>query len=185
MEISKKRFAGILCLVMICFASLGYSIKVISSRMAGTTTVRDNLFFIIEKYDGVCVLETSNIITDKGEEHTMQAFSRGHGVNVTKIALGNVTGTLQTKTALDAVYDDPTDGQYCEGTIVEWQNAGDWAYNCTFKWTFEESVTLNASAFYIGNTTYCYAIAQFPGGPDSFINGENLTVRWIPTYNAN
>ena len=49
----------------------------------------------------------------------------------------------------------------------------------------QETVNLNAAASYMGKTTYAYALANFPGGAQTFNHGENLTVRFVFTYNAN
>lgn len=185
-ELSKKTFAICIVMVAILGVSVGYAWSHSMFGILGQNTKTNvNVEYVFETWDGIFVFAEHNVITDNGEKHTRNAFSRGNEENATKLAVGNVTGTLQTKTTLDDVYADPTDGSYVEGTIVEWLSSGDSAYNCTWKWTFEETVNLDAAALYIGNTTFVYAIANFPGGAQTFNSGENLTVRWTPMYDAN
>lgn len=186
MEISKKSFFAILVIVSLTSAFLGYgTYQLVAYTNSRGSKVQANVYYVFETWDGTAVYEIHNVITNIGENHTRNAFSRGEELNVTRLAVGNVSGTLQTKTALDAVYNDPTDGQYIEATIVEWLYGGDAAFNTTYKWTFEETVNLNGAASYIGNNTFAYAIANFAGGAQTFNSGENLTVRWVYKYDAN
>jgi len=185
MQLSKKTFAICIVMVALLSVSLTYAWTQQLFSLGQNTRTNVNVEYVFETWDGVFVFSKHNVITDTAEKHTRNAFSRGNEENATKLAVGNVTGTLQTKTTLDAVYNDPTDGQYVEGAIVIWESGGDSAYNCTWKWTFEETVNLDGAALYIGNTTFVYAIANFPGGAQTFNNGENLTVRWTPVYDAN
>ena len=153
--------------------------------MQQNPTGEANVEYVFECFDGTRIIHKHNVITDISENHTRNAFAYGNEQNASCLTVGNASGTLQTKTVLDAVYDDPTDGQYIYPTPTIWLNSGDAAYNVTFKWTFEETVNLNSSALYLGNTTYAYAIAQFPAGSQGFSSGENLTVTWTVTYDAN
>lgn len=185
MQLSKKTFVACMVLIAILSVSLTYAWTHQIFSIGHETKPNINVEYVFETWDGTFVFAKHNVITNIGENFTRDAFSQGNEENATKLAVGNVTGTLQTKTTLDAVYADPTDGSYVEGTIVEWLSSGDSAYNCTHKWTFEETVDLDGAALYIGNTTFCLAIANFPGGSQSFSSGENLTVRWTPVYDAN
>jgi len=185
MQLSKKVFVACIVLTVILSVSVTYAWTHQIFSIAHETKPQVNVSYVFETWDGVFIYDIHNVITDTAEKHTRNAFSRGQEENATKLAVGNVTGTLQTKSTLDDVYDDPTDGQYVEGAIVEWESGGDSAYNCTWKWTFEETVNLDGAALYIGNTTFVYALANFPGGAQTFTSGENLTVRWTPVYNAN
>jgi len=186
MEISKKQLLLVLAVTVLCTASLTYAMRtMLVMQVHQESRPRVNLYLIFERADGTSYLDVGNIIVDKGELLTRNSFSRIVSINATKLAVGNITGLDQTDTVLTDVYADPTDGSYVEGTIVEWANAGDYAYNCTWKWTFEETVTLDAAAAYFGNTTFAYSMANFPTGQETFNNNENLTVRYVHTYNAN
>lgn len=187
MEISRKMFCAIIVLAVVASCTVTYAVQrqLVLYSLHKNPTLRANVFLIYEKFGANAKLEQGNVITNKGEILTRDAFALGWDQNVTKLAVGNASGTLQTKTVLDDVYNDPTDGQYPTGTVARWSNGGDAAYNCTFKWTFEETVTLDAAAIYTWNTTWAYAIANFPSGSQTFNNGENLTVRWVITFDAN
>lgn len=149
-------------------------------------SMKTNLIFIFETWEGKETFDTGNVITNIGENASLQAMFYGWSNNITKLAVGNATGTLQTKTTLDAVYDDPTDGNFTDPTISSaWMNSGDIARNMTYQWTFEETVRLDSIACYLHNTTYAYALANFPEGARTFDNGENLTGRWVMTFNCN
>ena len=185
MEITRKTFTICIALVMILSVSSTYAFTHATFWNRKNTETDVNVQYVFETWDGTFIYTDHNVITNNGEKHTRNAFSRGNEENASKLAVGNVTGNLQIHTTLDDVYNDPTDGSYVEGTIVEWESSGDSAYNCTHKWTFEETVRLDAAALYIGNTTFVYALANFPGGAQTFSSGENLTVRWTPVYDAN
>lgn len=185
MIISKKQLLLVLSITVICSASFAYAmIPRMVLLLHQESRSHDNLFLIFEKMDGTSYYDLGNLITDKGETLSRNSASRIVSINVSKLAVGNITGLDQTDTVLDNVYADPTDGSYVEGTIVEWTNVGDFAYNCTWQWTFEETVRLDAAAAYFGNTTFAYSMANFPEAT-TFNSGENLTVRFVHTYNGN
>lgn len=146
-------------------------------------SLKANVFFIYETFGADAYLAEGNVITNIGENETRDRFS-GNGTHqfVGWLAVGNTTGTLQTKTQQDTQYGD----RYI-GTIINWTNSGDEAFNNTRKWQFTETVTLDSASIHwnaTGDNTM-YGIANFPDGAQIFHIGENLTVRYILTYNAN
>lgn len=187
MNISKKQLFFIIATSVILSASITYAIQpMFMMREHQNPSLRTNIFMEFEFLDGKSYVEIGNVITNIGENLTAFAFAYGASVNITKLCVGNASGTLQTKTVLDAVYNDPTDGEYPTGTLSAiWINAGDTAFNVTFQWTFEETITLDACACYLYNTTYAYSMANFPEGQETFTNHENLTVTYVHTYNCN
>jgi len=178
----------ILAIVLTALLSVASTYGVLSylnaQKFAGTMTLRENMFVVYELMHGLEEFELGNVITDIGENIT--CFSIFSNVSsILDLAVGNATGTLQTKTALDAVYNDPTDGEYVTATLSDyWFNGGDLARNMTFKWTFEETVNLDAAASYNSNLD-AYNMANFVGGAQTFNNNENLTVRMVFTFDAN
>jgi len=181
MEISNKRFALVLLCVALASAGLTYALTPWVLRQHGVTSARANVFFIMERFDGPAVLQVGNVITDIGENYTRCAFSRGGTwSNVTYISIGNATASASL-TILTSEYDRQ------KGTIAEWINGGDYAFNCTYKWTFSATVTINAAGAHWESTGdgNMYAVANFPNGNQTFNANENLTVRWVFTYNAN
>lgn len=175
----------IICITSFSFAT-GYYYSQSTILAHKNPTVKANVFFVYERMGADAEVAEGNVITNIGENVTLEAIVYGWSGNLTKLAVGNVTGTLQTKTVLDTVYNDPTDPEYPEGTLSDlWMNSGDISINVTYQWTFEETVNLDAAASYLGNTTYAFAMANFGGGAQTFNNNENLTVRWSYTFDAN
>jgi len=180
MEVSTRKFVLTLSLVAILFLTIGYSARFESIR---TKRVTANVFLVFETFEGGARLETSNVITNIGENRTGVYHSQNQSsiYAVQWISIGNASGTLQTKTQLDSEYDRQ------QGSIVEWMNDNDFAFNCTYKWTFTETINLNCVGGHWNSTgnNNLYAIANFPDGAVTFNNNENLTGRWIYTYNCN
>lgn len=180
MQISTRKLVLALFLVSILFLSIGYSIRFESVRKKRATA---NVLFVFETFEGGARLETSNIITNIGENRTGVYHSQNQTsiYAVQWISIGNASGTLQTKTQLDSQYDRK------KGSIVEWTNNNDFAFNCTYKWTFTETVKLDCAGGHWNSTgnSNLYSIANFPDGAVTFNNNENLTVRWTYTYNCN
>jgi len=181
MEISKKKFVLALALTAILCSTLGYSIR--TPLVYRKPNMKANVFLIFETFEGKAKVQTSNVITDIGENRTGIYHSQNQTsiYAVLWISIGNASGTLQSKTELDSEYDRQ------QGSTVEWMNDNDFAFNCTYKWTFTETINLNCAGGhwnYTGNNNL-YAIANFPDGAVTFNNNENLTVRWVYTYNCN
>jgi len=180
MEISKKKFVLALALTAILCSTLGYSLKFPLSKKF---TMKANVFLVYELFEGNVKLETPNVITNIGENRTGIYHSQNQTsiYAVQWISIGNASGTLQTKTELDSEYDRK------QGSIVEWLNDNDFAFNCTYKWTFTETVNLNCAGGHWNSTgnNNLYAVANFPDGAVTFNINENLTAKWVYTYNCN
>ena len=181
MEISKKKFVLALALTAILCSTLGYSLRI--HLVYQRPSMKANVFLVFETFSGKAQVQTSNVITDIGENYTRNAFSgNSSGLYAVQwISIGNASGTLQTKTQLDSEYSR----QF--GTVANWTNSGDYAFNCTYKWTFTETINLNCAGGHWNSTgnNNLYAVANFPDGAVTFNNNENLTVRWVYTYNCN
>lgn len=142
---------------------------------------RSNVFFVFERFSGTSYLDLSNVVTNIGENQTRERFSTNCSATdyaLYWISIGNCSAA-QTRTQLTTQHDRD------KGTIVEWMNSGDAALNCTYKWEFASTVRLNATGWHWSNTgdNNLYSVASF--ADQTFNNGENLTVRWVGTFNAN
>lgn len=178
MQISKTKFALTLTLVAILFLSIGYSMQFRKSRK---TSLKANVFFVYELQEGTSNLEVHNVITNIGENYTRNAFSVNSTLYAVQwISIGNATASTSL-TQLTTEYDRK------QGTLANWTNSGDSAFNCTYKWTFTETVNLNCAGGHWGpsGNNNLYACANFPDGDVTFNSGENLTVTWVYTYNCN
>lgn len=183
MEISKKTFAGSLVITALCCVLFGYAL--VPSYLSGHQDPQGeyNVYLCYEKFSGKSWVELGNVITDTGETETRDRFSANQTATdyfVGWLGVGN-SSAVQTESALDSQY-----GSRYTGTIATWTNGGDAAFNCTYQWQFTATVNINATgAFYGSAGSNMYAVAAFAGGAQTFNNGENLTVRWVFTYNCN
>jgi len=143
----------------------------------------DVVFFIVETPEGKATLATHNVITDIGEMRLRNMTSQGgtsYANAVKWISIGNATAS-KTLTQLTVEYDRQ------QGTVTEWINNGDYAYNLTRKWTFTETVTLDCAGAHWDSAGdgNLFAVANFPFGSQTFHANWNLTVIWIITFDAN
>lgn len=139
-----------------------------------------NVFVFCETSEGSWWLESGNVITNIGEDYTRDAFSQGGVANVTYISIGNVTAGV-TKTQLDSEYDRQM------GSISEWENSGDYAFNVTYTWMFTETQRIDGAGAHwaSGGDGNLYACANFAGGAVTFNDNDNCTVVWVFTYDCN
>lgn len=180
MEISKRRFA--FCIVLTALLSIGVTYawqNGIFLKPHQEARIRANVYITIENAFGMYDLATGNVITDYGENITRNFFSGGGTVdNLDYIAYGNASGTLTGKTALDSQHTRQ------QGTIVNWTNSGDFAFNCTKKYTFTSKVRINATALHAASTgNDAYAMANFDD--TTFNINDNCTVLFVMTYDGN
>ena len=185
MEISKKRlFLAISLSVLITLAVSFVGFKVDQWKQQKQYAIRHNVIIFYELFSGSDQHPLGNVITHDGENYTRDAFT--DGVTVTRcsyIGVGNNTAAA-SDTNLDTLH---VGWGRQNGTIVKWINSGDSAFNCTYKFEFNATVNLNAAGLWWANgisANEMYATAGFSGGAQTFNNGENLTVRWIITYDA-
>ena len=179
MEISKKKFSAIVLVVALSTFALTYAHEHNFFQQHKTPQIQENVYFFFETAHGEWQVTGGNVITNIGENYT----GSGNTTLVKYIAIGNVTGTLQTKTKLDSEYSRQT------GTVVEWMNSGDYAQNCTYKWTFTEAQIIDGASIHWDPTgdsdNNMYAVANLSGGAQTFNVDDNCTIRWVRTYDAN
>ena len=183
MEISRKRFVAVVLMVAVASALGTYVVMDYSwtQSLHHNPTLKANVFIIFETASGKDEFATGNVITNIGENYTRCAFSRGGTWSkVEYISIGNATASASL-TQLTTEYDRK------QGTIAEWVNNGDYAFNVTYKWTFSSTVTLNCAGAHWGSSGdgNLYAVANFPSGAQTFNSGDNCTVKWVFTYDAN
>lgn len=179
MEISFKQFA--LIVALFCFATASVTYAAVQYPFDfdfnRSPEPQANVFVF---HNGLLIYEGTNDITDIGEEHVRDYMSGGGSMVASKyIAIGNVSGTLTAKTQLDSEYNRQT------GTVANWTNAGDYAYNSTYTWTFTETQRLDGAGLHwaaSGNNNL-FACDNFDA--TTFNTDDNLTITWSVTFNAN
>jgi len=180
--ISKRFFAVALALCVVGAFCLGFfADNFASSVLLGhkTPKVTGNVYVTIESPMGVYDLLEGNVITDIGENATRYGVCNV-AVDVNYIAVGNST-ISQTNTKLDTEYT-----RSAADSRVFWTSSGDYAFNITKKFTFTQTVTLNAAAAHwsgTANANDAYALAAIT--QTTFQSSWNLTITWVFVYDAN
>jgi len=170
-----------LTLILCCFIAfaVGYfADDFVILRKHRIPSVLANVYLTVESPTGIYDLLESNIVMDIGENATRYGVC-GVAVDVKYIAIGNST-VSQTKTKLDQEY------ARAEATRTFWIKNGDYAFNLTKKFTFTETVTLNAAAAHwsgTANANDCFAMANFD--QTTFQPNWNLTITWVFIFDAN
>lgn len=191
MELDNKKFA----LVIVSTILLTMSLTVMASYYVLDVTpgrnkhknpeLKANLYVFVDKAEVEYWMGSGNVITNIGENYTRDIHSgNSTGLNgIHWISLGNVTGTLQTKTQLDSEYNRNL------GTIVNGTLGADPHFNLTYTHTFNETQRIDgAGAHWEGtydSNNNLYAVANFAGGAVTFNLNDNCTVLWMITYDAN
>jgi hypothetical protein len=173
-----SRFIAVLAICCLLSFSLGYHMQ-IENQKHGMTVAKANVYFTVESANGVSDWFTGNVITDIGENATLYGVS-GVAFDVKYISIGNATAS-QTLTQLTQEY-----ARSVADSVTYWVYSGDYAKNVTKKFTFSETVTLNAAGLHwasSGNGNM-YAVANFPS-QQTFQANWNLTITWMLVFNAN
>ena len=178
---SKKDFViGVFCSFLIC--SLFFSAVLISLNTQNAI-IKDNVFIVMETASGRHTIAQHNVITDIGETRTGEF----HNSNTTSangvlwISIGNATaGTGLTQ--LTSQY-----GTRFLGTVQNWTNGGDFAYNITYTHMFTETQNINCAGAHWSDSGdgNLYAVANFVGGAATFNTNDNLTITWVFTFDCN
>lgn len=172
---------GMACMAVMCLAVVASTTQVYRGQV---TVATDRIFYIFETSSGKATIEAEahNVITDIGENRTRCLISRNTTAEngVLWISIGNATAA----TGLTQL---TTEYARAEGTVTEWTNGGDSAYNLTYKFTFAETVNINCAGSHWSNTGdgNLYAVANFGGGAQTFNSNDNATIVWVKTYNCN
>ena len=177
--ISKRKFALTIMLCCLIAFTMGYLVDNVSFIGHKSPKVAGNVYVTVESPMGVYSLLEGNVITDIGENATRYGVCNA-AVNVNYIAIGNST-IAQTKTKLDSEYT-----RSVADSRIFWVSNGDYAFNITKKFTFTETVTLNAAAAHwsgTANAQDCFALASFT--QTTFQLNWNLTITWEFIFDAN
>jgi len=164
---------------MFCHALYTYWIP-IYTKQPPKTSIGANVFITIETPMGIREIPIHNVITDIGEQQAAERFRTDGSYTALKyISIGNATASASL-TQLTTEY------TRAEGTISDlWTYNGDSAFNCTKKFTFTETVTLNAAGWHWASTgnNNMYAVANFD--QTTFQANWNLTITWIGVFDGN
>lgn len=168
---------------LLCVALVGALLSASYITTFTTYTIKDNVFIVIERPSGKATFSSHNVITDIGENRTGEF----HNSNTTSangvlwISIGNATAAAGL-TQLTSQY-----GSRFLGTVQNWTNSGDFAYNITYTHMFSETQNINCAGAHWADTgdNTLYAVANFGGGATTFNSNDNLTITWVFTFNCN
>jgi len=189
-NVSKKVFVGLLLLsIMVSFSS-GYAWQQgwFEHRRPKVTA---NVYVFIETASGKDSCVSGNVITNIGEKYVRDilGFDNVTAHNATKwISLSNDASPVQTWTKLPNEVNNANGfGRAVATDIVAWINGGDYAVNFTKKFTATGTQQLQCAGSNWNNVLQSdnnlYACAAFT--QTTFNSGDNCTIRWVFTYDAN
>jgi len=184
MNISGKRLSLVIAVTLTIGLVSGLLLNA-SIFPHGIVNAKDNVLVFYERQVGNDVVTgqflIGNTITDIGENETRTRWStNGTYVNIGWISLGNATPAV-TLTQLTTQYTRET------ATInTPFTYGSHSSFNVTKKYTFTETVWLNAAgahwAYTGDNNLYACAYLQAGGAALEWNLNDNVTVTWIFTY---
>jgi hypothetical protein len=184
----------LLSLILTAVLACGFTYAAVqtSSYVHRDAQLHTNVFVIHEGINGKEMIPVGNVITDIGENTLRDFLGFGNatiGTNQTKyIALGNAS-VAQTLTVLTTECVNGSTGAFGRAlsTVSAWQNGTDYAFNVTHTFTQNVTETINAAALHWFGTASadncmfaCAAITQ-----TAFASGDNCTITWVITLDAN
>ena len=167
--------------VVLAFGA-GYAMQnvVLLPKGPSRTVAGANVFVTIETPMGIREIPIHNVITNIGEQQAAERFRTGGSYTALEyISIGNATAS-SSLTQLSTEYARE------QGTVSDlWLYNGDYAFNCTKKFTFTETVTLNAAGWHwaASGDNNMYAVANFD--QTTFQPNWNLTITWIGVFDGN
>jgi len=178
--ITKRKFLLVVTLCSILAFSSGYLLSNGFVQPVSRVKAGANVFVTIETPMGVKAIPIHNVITNIGENQSATRFRTGASYTALEyISIGNATAS-SSLTQLTTEY------TRAQGTISSlWLYNGDAAFNCTKKFTFTETVTLNAAGWHWNSTGdgNMYACANFD--QTTFQANWNLTITWVGVFDGN
>jgi len=161
----------------------GFAVQIymLSNSTPSRTVAGANVFVTIETSMGIRSIPIHNVITDIGEQQAAERFRTGGSYTALEyISIGNATASASL-TQLTVEYARE------QGTVSAlWlYNGEDYAFNCTKKFTFSETVTLNAAGWHwaASGDNNMYAVANFD--QTTFQPNWNLTITWVGVFDGN
>lgn len=167
----------------------GYFVHSVNLQNHRDQRVRANLFILFETAKGSWSGRGGNLITNIGERYVRNAigFNNVTNFNVTQwISLSNAGSPLVTWTELAS--EVAANGfTRAIGTVTHWMNGTDYAFNVTNQFTATGTQQLQTAGLQWNDTASSdnnlFAAADFP--QTTFSSGDNLTITWVITWDAN
>lgn len=189
-EISKSTFILTIALVSVLAFSSGYlAFSPLMNVGHRDPSVSANVYILCETVRGTWTAESGNLITNIGERLTRNilGFDNVTANNATKwISMSNAGTPLVTWTELDTEL--AANGfTRALGTVVTWMNGTDYAYNVTKKFTATGTQQVQTAGLQWSGVAESdnnlFAAADF--AQTTFESGDNCTITWVITWDAN
>ena len=178
--ITKRKFLLVVTLCSILAFSSGYLLSNGFVQPVSRVKSGANVFVTIETPMGAKAIPIHNVITNIGEQQAAERFRTGASYTALEyISIGNATAS-SSLTQLTTEY------TRAQGTVSSlWTYSGDSAFNCTHKFTFTETVTLNCAGWHWASSgdNNMYACANFD--QTTFQANWNLTITWVGVFDGN
>lgn len=189
MNISRRIFAALFALTVVCSVTVGYGIHPLFTSAHRDPQARANVHILFETARGDWGWDSGNVITDIGERYVRNiiGFDNVTANNATKwISLSNVGSPLATWTELDTEV-NANGFTRALGTVTSWMNGTDYAFNVTKKFTASGTQTLQCAGLQWNDTpesdNNLFAAAVF--SQTEFTSGDNCTITWVITCDGN
>lgn len=177
----------VFALTIVISGSLGYSVANI--RVHRDPRIKANVFYFFETAKGSYSGKGGNLITNIGEQYVRNAigFNNVTNFNYTGwISLSNVGSPLATWTELNTEV-NANGFSRSAGTVTTWMNGTDYAYNVTNQFTASGTQQLQTAGLQWNDTAVSdnnlFAVDTFT--QTTFESGDNLTITWVITWDAN
>jgi hypothetical protein len=189
---SSKKYgvvAIVICLVFVLGVFVGPAINPILGHRDPSLSV--NVYATkTEAISGITAsIEAGNVITDIGEKYVgdIIGFDNVTSHNATKwISLSNAGSASSSWTVLSSEV-NANGFSRALGTVADWTNAGDYAFNVTKTFTATGTQQLQTAGLNWNNTptsdNNLFACADFT--QTTFNSDDTLTITWVITVNAN
>lgn len=191
MEISTKKLAVILALTIVLSVGVTSAYFNPIVFMHRDPTMRANVYVTIQQRFGTTQCTGGNLITDIGERYVRNiiGFNNVTAHNATDdISLSNDGSPLDTWTKLpNEVTGNGFDRVDASSGTVAWWNGTDYAFNVTHQFTATGTQQLQCAGLNwhptddVDNTLFAAALFT----QTTFESGDNLTITWVITFDAN
>lgn len=178
----------VFALTIMLSVSIGYTLRGLPIGHKDPSP-KANLVLLFETSRGSWSGGSGNLITNIGERlpRNILGFDNVTAHNATKwISLSNVGSPLVTWTELDTEV-NANGFSRALGTVTTWMNGTDYAYNVSKKFTASGTQQLQTAGLQWNDTPVSdnnlFSCATFT--QTTFESGDNLTITWVITWDAN
>jgi hypothetical protein len=191
MKLNKTWLLSLMLTAMLCIG-LTYALTQANQYVHRDPQFTANVWVLHEGVSGKEMLPAGNVITDIAETglRNLLGFDNDtwlDGTNKTDyISVGNCTPAAAL-TKITTECDNSSAFGRAQGTVTAWANGTDAAYNVTKTFTANATVTIDSAGlnwfWSDGSDNNLFAVAAI--AQTAFAVGDNCTITWVITFDAN